>query len=59
MAMLMAVVAVCLLLFFPWIAPAVIFLFYLLYGLVLRPFLTRSMRRAIEAAEEEEPQDEM
>lgn len=57
MAMLVAVVAVCLLLFFPWIAPAVIFLFYLLYGLVLRPFLTRSMRRAIEADEEEEPQD--
>lgn len=57
MAMLVAVVAVCLLLFFPWIAPAIIFLFYLLYGLVLRPFLTRRLRRAIEAAEDEEPQD--
>ncbi len=50
LAMLCAIFAVGALIVFPWIAPAVIFLCYLLYGLVVRPFLTRRMRRAIEAA---------
>ena len=53
-AMLGAIIAVCALVIFPWIAPAVIFLFYLLYGLVVRPFLTRKMRRRIEAEDDEE-----
>ena len=54
MAILMAVIAICAFIFFPWIAPAFIFVCYLGYGLVVRPFLTRRMRRAIEAAGEEE-----
>ncbi len=54
-AMLGAILAVVALIVFPWIAPAVIFLCYLLYGLVVRPFLTRRMRRAIEAASDDEP----
>ncbi len=53
MAILMAVVAICAFIFFPWIAPAFIFVCYLGYGLVVRPFLTRRMRRAIEAADDE------
>ena len=53
MAMLMAVMSVCAFVAFPWIAPALIFLCYLLYGLVVRPFLTRRMRSAIEADNEE------
>ncbi len=53
-AMLAAIIAVCALIFFPWIAPAVIFLCYLLYGLVVRPFLNRRLRRAIEADDEDE-----
>lgn len=56
MAMLIAIIAVISLLAFPWIAPALIFLFYLLYGLVIRPFLTRRMQRKIEAIEDEEPE---
>ena len=55
MAMLMAILSVVALIVFPWIAPAVIFLFYLMYGLIVRPFLTRRMRRAIEAAEDDQP----
>ena len=54
MAMLMAILSVVALIVFPWIAPAVIVLFYLLYGLIVRPFLTRRMRRAIEAAEDDQ-----
>ena len=54
MAILMAVVAICAFIFFPWIAPAFIFVCYLGYGLVVRPFLTRRMRRAIEAAGDDE-----
>ena len=53
MAILMAVIAICAFIFFPWIAPAFIFVCYLGYGLVVRPFLTRRMRRAIEAADDE------
>ena len=54
MAILMAVIAICAFIFFPWIAPAFIFVCYLGYGLVVRPFLTRRMRRAIEAADDED-----
>ena len=57
-AMLLAVVAVCALLAFPWIAPAVIFLCYLLYGIIVRPFLTRKMRRAIEVDDDDSEEDE-
>ena len=53
-AMLLAVVAVCALIVFPWIAPALIFLCYLLYGLVVRPFLTRKMRRTLEVEDDDE-----
>lgn len=56
-AMLLAVVAVCALISFPWIAPALIFLCYLLYGLIVRPFLTRKMRRALEVAGDDEEED--
>lgn len=52
-AILLAIVAVGLFITFPWIAPAIIFLAYLLYGLVVRPFLNRRMRRLIEAADED------
>lgn len=52
-AILLAIVAVGLFVTFPWIAPAIIFLAYLLYGLVVRPFLNRRMRRIIEAADED------
>lgn len=54
MAILMAVLAIILFILLPWITPAVIFLCYLGYGLVVRPFLTRRMRRAIEAMGEED-----
>lgn len=53
-AMLAALIAVGALIAFPWIAPALIFLCYLLYGMLVRPFLTRRLRRAIEAMDEEE-----
>ncbi len=53
-AMLMAILAIGALILFPWIAPACIFLCYLLYGLVVRPFLTRRMRRAIEVADDDD-----
>lgn len=54
LAILAAAVAVSALVLFPWIAPALIFLCYLLYGLVVRPFLTRRMRRTLEIADDEE-----
>ncbi len=54
MAILMAVVAICAFIFFPWIAPAFIFVCYLGYGLVVRPFLTRRMRRAIEVVDDDD-----
>lgn len=53
MAILMAVIAICAFIFFPWIAPAFIFVCYLGYGLVVRPFLTRRLRRMIEVADDE------
>lgn len=56
-AMLIAVAAVCSLVCFPWIAPALIFLCYLLYGLVVRPFLTRKGRYALELKDEEDEED--
>ena len=57
-AMLLAVVAVCALISFPWIAPALFFLCYLLYGLVVRPFLTRKMRRALEVDNDEDEEED-
>lgn len=54
MAILMAVVVICAFIFFPWIAPAFVFVCYLGYGLIVRPFLTRRMRRAIEVADDED-----
>ena len=57
-AMLLAVVAVCALICFPWIAPALIFLCYLLYGLIVRPFLTRKLRRALEVDTDDEEEDD-
>ena len=57
-AILLAVISVGLLICFPWIAPAIFFLCYLLYGLVVRPFLTRKMRRALEVHNEEDDEDE-
>ena len=53
-AMLLAVGSVCALIAFPWIAPALIFMCYLGYGLIIRPFLTRRMRRMLEVADDEE-----
>lgn len=54
MAILMAVVVICAFIFFPWIAPAFVFVCYLGYGLVVRPFLTRRMRRTLEAMDDED-----
>ena len=56
-AILLAVITVGALVCFPWIAPALFFLCYLLYGLVLRPFLTRKMRRALEVHDEEDDEE--
>lgn len=58
-AILLVAAAICAFICLPWIAPAIIFLCYLLYGLLLRPFLTRRMRRIIEVKDEEEdPEDD-
>ncbi len=57
-AVLLAVIAVGLLICFPWIAPAIFFLCYLLYGLIVRPFLTRKMRRALEVHDEEDDEED-
>ena len=54
MAILMAVVVICAFIFFPWIAPAFVFVCYLGYGLVVRPFLTRRMRRTLEAMDDDD-----
>ena len=56
-AILLVAAAICAFICLPWIAPAIIFLCYLLYGLLLRPFLTRRMRRIIEVKDEEEDED--
>ena len=53
-AILLVAAAVCAFVCLPWIAPAIIFLCYLLYGLIIRPFLTRRMRRIIEVKDEDE-----
>ena len=58
LAILIAAIAVSALVLFPWIAPALIFLCYLLYGLVVRPFLTRRMRRALEIAGDDDEQSD-
>lgn len=58
MAILLVAAAICAFICLPWIAPAIIFLCYLLYGLLLRPFLTRRMRRIIEVKDEEEDSEE-
>lgn len=58
LAILAAAVAVSALVLFPWIAPALIFLCYLLYGLVVRPFLTRRMRRTLEIAGDDDEQSD-
>ncbi len=57
-AMLMAITAIVALIVFPWIAPALIFLCYLGYGLIVRPFLTRRMRRAIEVYGDDEDDED-
>lgn len=54
MAMLLSIASVCAFICFPWIAPALIFLCYLLYGLVVRPFLTRRRLRAIELKDDDD-----
>lgn len=57
-AILLLVAAICAFVCFPWIAPALIFLCYLGYGLIVRPFLTRRMRRAIEVYDDEDDDEE-
>ncbi len=57
-AILLAVAAIAAFVCFPWIAPAIIFLCYLGYGLVVRPFLTRRMRRAIEVYDDEDDDED-
>ncbi len=47
--MLIVIIAIIAIISFPWIAPACIFLAYLFYGAVVRPFLTGAMRRRLEA----------
>ena len=54
LAVLFAVIIVCLLVLFPWLMPAVLFMVYLLYGLIIRPFLTRATRCKIEAKDDGE-----
>ena len=56
-AILLLVAAVCAFVCLPWIAPAIIFLCYLGYGLVVRPFLTRRLRRIIEVDDSEDDED--
>ena len=57
-AILLLVAAICAFICFPWIAPALIFLCYLGYGLIVRPFLTRRMRRAIEVYDDDDEEEE-
>ena len=54
MAILLAAMVVVLFILNAQVTPAVIFLCYLLYGLVVRPFLTRRVRHLIEVKDEEE-----
>ena len=53
-AILLVAAALCCFIVFPWIAPAIIFLCYLLYGLVVRPLLSRRLRRVIEVDDDED-----
>ena len=57
-AILLAIIAVGALISFPWIAPALFFLCYLLYGLIVRPFLTRRMLRTLEVHDEDDDEGE-
>ena len=54
MAIVMVAMAIILFIHNPEVAPAIIFLCYLLYGLIVRPFLTRRMRRIIEVKDDED-----
>ncbi len=54
MAILLAAIAVLLFIHNPEVAPAIVFLCYLLYGLVVRPFLTRRMRRILEVKDDDD-----
>lgn len=49
-----AVIAICALVAFPWVMPAVLFCLYLLYGLLMRPWLTRRWQNRIEAMDDED-----
>ncbi len=53
-AILLAIIAVGTLISFPWIAPALFFLCYLLYGLIVRPFLTWRTLRTLEVHDDED-----
>lgn len=57
-AILLFAAAICAFVCLPWIAPAIIFLCYLGYGLIVRPFLTRRLRRIIEVDDSEEDEEE-
>lgn len=48
------VIAICALVAFPWVMPAVLFCLYLLYGLLMRPWLTRRWQARIEAMDDED-----
>lgn len=48
------VIALCALVAFPWVMPAVLFCLYLLYGLLMRPWLTRRWQARIEAMDDED-----
>lgn len=54
MAILLAAMVVVLFILNAQVTPAVIFLCYLLYGLVVRPFLTRRVRHLIEVKDDDE-----
>ncbi len=49
-----AVIAICALVAFPWVMPAVLFCLYLLYGLLMRPWFTRRWQARIEAMDDED-----
>ncbi|MCC8020502.1 MAG: CDP-diacylglycerol--serine O-phosphatidyltransferase [Akkermansiaceae bacterium] len=53
-AVIVGTIAVCALVAFPWIMPAVLFCCYLLYGLLVRPWLNHRWRKKLEAMDEEE-----
>lgn len=53
-AVILGVIAVGALVVFPWVMPAVIFCCYLLYGLLVRPWLTRRWQKRIEAMDEDD-----